>query len=108
MAEPVVEAKPVDPQVVEGLVAKITEASGRVRTLKEEEKGEDELEPAITALMTLKLELTELVGVGGHELSLNKSAYKKEKKKLEGASKPAKVLTEAFGMLWLVVFRNTV
>mmetsp|Transcript_42485 Transcript_42485/g.76200 ORF Transcript_42485/g.76200 Transcript_42485/m.76200 type:complete len:1097 (-) Transcript_42485:331-3621(-) len=94
MSEAVVEAKPVDPQVLEGLVAKITDASGIVRTLKEQEKGEDELEPAILALMTLKIELTELVGVGGHELALNKSAYKKEKKKLEGAAKPAKVKQE--------------
>eukprot|EP00667_Euglena_gracilis_P001454 EG_transcript_1453 len=85
---------PVDPKLLEELCASIAVAANVVRTLKESEAPEDQLEPAINALMTLKVKLTDLVGVGGHEQALNKSAYKKEKKRLESVTEKPKVKQE--------------
>eukprot|EP00668_Euglena_longa_P029415 GGOE01036763.1.p1 GENE.GGOE01036763.1~~GGOE01036763.1.p1 ORF type:complete len:1140 (-),score=413.15 GGOE01036763.1:106-3372(-) len=85
---------PMDPKLLEELCASIAVAADVVRTLKEKAAPEDQLESAINTLMTLKVKLTDFVGVGGHEQALNKSAYKKEKKRLESLSEKPKVKQE--------------
>jgi len=84
----------VDPKALEEVCAAISEAGGTVKVLKEREAPTDELEAAVNVLMTLKVRLTEMVGVGGHEQALNKSAYKKEKKRLETVQEKPKVKQE--------------
>lgn len=69
-----------DPEVVANLCAGISEAGNTVRSMKEAEAPAEQLDAIVNLLMQLKIQLTDLVGVGGHEYALNKSAYKKEKK----------------------------